>query len=57
MEEKYILQRFQAEVMNLGTEATLPCNLTDYWLSEIQKHLEKFFESMAAAADSITAQS
>lgn len=56
MEEKYILQRFQAEVMNLGTEATLPCNLTDYWLSEIQKHLEKLFESMAAAAESKTEQ-
>lgn len=48
MVEKHILQRFQDEVMISGTEATLPCNLTDYWLSEIQTHLDKLFESMSA---------
>ncbi len=48
MEEKHILRRFQEEVMNLGPESTLPCNLTDYWLIEIQQSLERLFESMAA---------
>lgn len=43
--------------MNLGAEATLPCNLTDYWLSEIQMHLVKLFESMAATAELKTEQS
>lgn len=57
MEEKHILQRFQAEVMISGTEATLPCNLTDYWLSEIQKHLGKLFESMSATTELKTEQS
>lgn len=48
MEEKHILRRFQEEVMNSGPESTLPCNLTDYWLTEIQQHLEQLFESITA---------
>lgn len=48
MEGKSILQRFQEEVASSGPESTLPCNLTDYWLIEIQQHLEQLFESIAA---------
>lgn len=43
---KQILQRFQDEVLNTGPEATLPSNLNDYWLTEIQQTLERLFEDM-----------
>lgn len=46
MSEKHMLERFHGEVMMSGSEATLPINLSDYWLTEIQLNLELFFDSM-----------
>ena len=46
MSEKHILARFNDEVMASGPAATLPINLSDYWLTEIQLNLERFFESI-----------
>ena len=43
MSEQYILQRFKEEVVTCGPEATLPSNLNDYWLAEIQQSLESYF--------------
>lgn len=46
MSEKHILRRFQEEVIMCGPEATLPSNLSDYWLTEIQQSLERCFDSL-----------
>ena len=44
MSGKYILQRFQEEVLLSGPEAALPSNLSDYWLAEMQQHIERYFD-------------
>lgn len=44
MSGKHVLQRFQEEVLSSGPEATLPSNLSDYWLAEIQQHIERCFD-------------
>ena len=51
MSEKHILKRFKEEVMMLGPEATLPSNLSDYWLTEIQQSLERYFDSVQGPED------
>ncbi|NYT79079.1 hypothetical protein H0A71_19010 [Alcaligenaceae bacterium] len=44
MSGKHVLQRFQEEVLRSGPEATLPSNLSDYWLAEIQQNIERCFD-------------
>ncbi|MBD9634615.1 hypothetical protein [Pseudomonas sp. PDM19] len=46
-----ILQKFQQEVLSSSPEATLPCNLNDYWLSELQEHLEECFRVLSQGCD------
>ncbi|RMR41689.1 hypothetical protein ALP86_03881 [Pseudomonas amygdali pv. mori] len=38
-----MLRRFQEEVILRGAESTLPSNLDDFWLAEIQRSIELFF--------------
>lgn len=51
MSEKGTLKRFKEEVMMFGPEATLPSNLSDYWLTEIQQSLERYFDSVEGPED------
>ena len=45
MNKKQLLKRFQAEVIMLGPETTLPYNLSNFWLLEIQQSIELYFDS------------
>lgn len=46
MSEENIIQRFQQEVLSSGAEATLPSNLSNFWLKELQQCLDRYFEDM-----------
>ncbi len=41
MRKNNMLTRFVEEVLKAGPEATLPCNLNEYWLGELQDHLKR----------------
>lgn len=51
MSGKHVLQRFQEEVLRSGPEATLPSNLSGYWLTEIQQHIEQYFDEEQGPED------
>lgn len=40
-----LLTRFKDEVLQSGSESTLPKNLTDFWLTELHRNLEQYFEN------------
>ncbi|WP_369989392.1 hypothetical protein [Pseudomonas xanthosomatis] len=46
MNKDYMLKRFQEEVMRKGSDATLPSNLTDFWLEKLQDSLQRVFECL-----------
>lgn len=46
MKAEHVLKRFQDEVLKIGPETTLPSNLSDYWLTEIQQSIERCFDSL-----------
>lgn len=46
MNKAHMLKRFQEEVMKQGCDATLPSNLNDFWIDELQKSLEQLFEGL-----------
>lgn len=48
MSDKEIYQRFIEEVLMSGPEATLPCNLSDYWLTALQQSTDRCLENLAA---------
>lgn len=52
MSNAHMLKRFQEEVMKQGCEATLPSNLNDFWIDELQRSLEQLFEGLDDADDS-----
>lgn len=43
MKSQHMLRRFQEDVILRGAESTLPSNLDDFWLAEIQRSIELFF--------------
>ncbi|MBB32023.1 MAG: hypothetical protein V7751_02600 [Pseudoalteromonas distincta] len=47
MSEDKMLQRFQQEVLSSGPEATLPANLSHFWLKELQQCLDRYFENLS----------
>ena len=47
MSDKEIYQRFVEEVLMSGPEATLPCNLSDYWLTALQQSTDRCLENFA----------
>lgn len=51
MKDSTLLARFRDEVLLSGQEASLPRNLSDFWLEEIQNQLERYFESLARSPD------
>lgn len=51
MKPSHMLRRFQDEVILRGIESTLPSNLDDFWLAEIQRSIELFFSSPQEAGD------
>ncbi|MBA6113519.1 MULTISPECIES: hypothetical protein [Pseudomonas] len=51
MEDPTLLARFRDEVLLSGQEASLPRNLSDFWLEEIQNQLERYFESLERSPD------
>lgn len=52
MSEVNILTRLNEEVLLSGPETTLPINLSDYWLAEIQQSLERYFNNEEGAEES-----
>lgn len=48
MSDKEIYQRFIEEVLMSGPEATLPCNLSDYWLTALQQSTDRCLKNLAA---------
>ena len=44
MSENQLLSRFRDEVLYAGPESTLPGNLDDFWLAELSRSLEQFFD-------------
>jgi len=46
MSKAHMLKRFQEEVMKQGCDATLPSNLNDFWIDELQKSLAQLFEGL-----------
>ncbi|AUY34348.1 hypothetical protein [Pseudomonas sp. PONIH3] len=52
MSNAHMLKRFQEEVMKQGCDATLPSNLNDFWIDELQRSLEQLFEGLDDADDS-----
>ncbi|WP_414867112.1 hypothetical protein [Pseudomonas donghuensis] len=49
MKRPNILRRFQEEVILRGAESTLPSNLDDFWLAEIQQSIELYFDDVNGA--------
>ncbi|WP_409288488.1 hypothetical protein [Pseudomonas sp. KCJK8927] len=41
-----LLVRFRDEVLLAGPESSLPSNLSQFWLEELQNHLERYFDSL-----------
>ncbi|MEE6443726.1 MULTISPECIES: hypothetical protein [Pseudomonas] len=41
-----LLARFRDEVLHAGPQSTLPINLSEFWLEELQTHLERYFDSL-----------
>ena len=37
-----LLARFRDEVLLAGPESSLPSNLSQFWLEELQNHLERY---------------
>lgn len=52
MSNAHVLKRFQEEVMKQGCDATLPSNLSDFWIDELQRSLAQLFEGLDDADDS-----
>lgn len=42
--EKSDLKQLKCEVLDFGSEAMLPCNLPDAWLSKLERDLENLLE-------------
>ncbi|MBC3450860.1 hypothetical protein HU745_07315 [Pseudomonas mosselii] len=51
MKDLKLLTRFRDEVLFTGPESTLPSNLTDFWLDELQRHLKGYFDSLGRDTD------
>ena len=46
MSKAHMLKRFQEEVMKQSCDATLPSNLNDFWIDELQRSLEQLIEGL-----------
>lgn len=45
MDKDAIVGKFNDEVIKSGPEATLPVNLSDFWLTTLLRYLEEVFEN------------
>jgi hypothetical protein len=46
-----LLARFRDEVLLTGPESSLPSNLPEFWLDELQDHLERYFNDLNSDSD------
>lgn len=43
--------RGDSEVLLTGPESSLPSNLSQFWLEELQNHLERYFDGLNSESD------
>lgn len=46
-----LLALFRDEVLLTGPESSLPSNLSQFWLEELQNHLERYFDGLNSESD------
>lgn len=46
-----LLALFRDEVLLTGPESSLPSNLSQFWLEELQNHLERYFDGLNSDSD------